>query len=242
MNLCTVEGCDRVVRGHRLCNMHYQRMVRHGDPLAGGVFRVLDRSASDLCSIGGCGLPVKARKLCNSHYLRLRRYGDPLAGGVSRRCDRSLEDRLLERVSREAEDACWLWSGPLHKGYGQLSTPQGSRGVHVVAYELYIGPVPDGLVLDHLCHNKDMSCPGGVVCIHRRCCNPTHLEPVTRLENVLRGVKTRPDVRTHCGQGHELTTANTYIEPVNGYRKCRICRAAKVTAFWARKRVIENAK
>lgn len=70
---------------------------------------------------------------------------------------------------------CWLWVGEINRnGYGRVWV-QGQRLMaHKVAYELMIGPVDKGLVLDHLCRN-------------RNCCNPYHLEPVTVRENTLRG-------------------------------------------------------
>jgi hypothetical protein len=69
---------------------------------------------------------------------------------------------------------CWLWLGSTYEGYGSVNVGSGSRRVHVVAYELAVGPVPNGLVLDHLCRTP-------------ACCNPAHLEPVTNQENVRRG-------------------------------------------------------
>jgi hypothetical protein len=70
---------------------------------------------------------------------------------------------------------CWLWTGAVDaKGYGRVLTPDGHRPAHRLAYELAVGPIPDGLVIDHLCRT-----PG--------CINPDHLEPVTRRENTLRG-------------------------------------------------------
>ena len=66
---------------------------------------------------------------------------------------------------------------------------------HVVAYEFTVGPVPDGLDLDHMCHNADPTCPGGRACLHRRCCNPGHLLPSTRSENMTRASERRKMAR-----------------------------------------------
>ncbi|MFZ2529632.1 MAG: HNH endonuclease signature motif containing protein [Rhodococcus sp. (in: high G+C Gram-positive bacteria)] len=86
-----------------------------------------------------------------------------------------------------------------------------------MAYELSVGDIPEGLVIDHLCRV-------------RHCVNPAHLEPVTNRENTLRGDcvdanRERSLSRTHCKHGHELTPKNTYIDP-RGYRECRTCRRA----------------
>lgn len=58
--------------------------------------------------------------------------------------------------------------------------------MHIWAYKNFVGPVPEGHELDHVCHTKDPSCAGGIDCPHRRCVNPAHLEPVTHAENMLR--------------------------------------------------------
>src|SRR5690606_27636904 len=83
---------------------------------------------------------------------------------------------------------------------------------HVASYELHVGPVPDGLVLDHLCRN-------------RACINPSHMEPVPNRVNVLRGEgPTAVNARkTHCVNGHEFSAENTHIRPT-GWRECKTCK------------------
>jgi hypothetical protein len=120
---------------------------------------------------------------------------------------------------------CWLWTaGKDHHGYGVFWAHGRSTSAHRAAYELLIGPVPDGLDLDHVCHN-DSGCAGAATCLHRRCVNPDHLEAVTTRENILRGVS--PSAlsarKTHCLRGHEFTPENTYVKP-SGIRECRTCR------------------
>lgn len=123
----------------------------------------------------------------------------------------SVEERFWAKVKKT--DTCWLWTGSCTAGYGQFGI--GGRKkmrVHRYAYELLVGPIPEGLVLDHLCRV-------------RNCVNPDHLEPVTDRENRARGVfpfgKPRPP-KTHCKRGHPLDDKNTYVHP-NGSRKCRTC-------------------
>ena len=136
-----------------------------------------------------------------------------------------LIDRVLNKTIA-GRNACWIFTGSqCTSGYGRIKFSNGSRRyAHRIAYEALVGPIPIGLQLDHLCHTRDPLCAGGVTCLHRRCVNPDHLEPVTNAENSRRG-SDRKAQRTHCGNGHELTPENTRIEPNRDRTRtrCREC-------------------
>lgn len=122
-------------------------------------------------------------------------------------------DRIKQSI-RIDENGCWVWQ--LHcmptEGYGLIAVDGRPRLAHRVSYETFVGPIPDGLQLDHLCRN-------------RPCVNPDHLEPVTCQENIRRSPIHISRVRaskTHCPQNHEYTDENTYVDR-RGRRSCRTC-------------------
>lgn len=105
----------------------------------------------------------------------------------------------------------WEWLGELKTtGYGRFWNGTIEIYAHRFSYELYVGEIPEGLFIDHLCRV-------------RSCVNPEHLEPVTTAENLKRG-EHRSD-STHCKHGHKFTPENTYSPPSQPfYRYCRECR------------------
>lgn len=125
---------------------------------------------------------------------------------------RSMSDRLLARSDRQP-NGCLLWNGAIgSSGYGQThsSAPRRQVLVHRAAYEVWVGPIPAGLQIDHLCRT-------------RICIEPTHLEAVTARENVLRSeLVASAQRRPTCKAGHLWTETTTY-RAKGGARVCRIC-------------------
>lgn len=143
---------------------------------------------------------------------------------TTQRTAREIE-RFWSKVDRTV--ACWFWTGTVDtSGYAVLARHLRGRWrntlAHRFAYELLVGPIPEGLQLDHLCRI-------------RYCVNPEHMEVVTLQENLRRGfgfaaVNSR---KTHCIHGHEFTPENTYV--FDGHRRCRACHRRDASAYRQRK-------
>jgi hypothetical protein len=128
---------------------------------------------SATCTAPGCERPNYSRGLCTRDYQRMRNFGT-----TDLPAPPSLAERLAAAVIVD-DDGCWLWQpAPGGNGYGRLSVHGRLAYVHRVSYELHVGPIPDGLTIDHLCRV-------------RTCVNPAHLEPVTFAENTRREMAAR---------------------------------------------------
>jgi hypothetical protein len=147
--------------------------------------------------------------------------------------------RLLERFNKKYEpepmSGCWLWTGALigSSGYGFIGyggrKPNGTsmyQLAHRISYELFKGPIPDGLQIDHLCR------------VHG-CVNPDHLEAVTCKTNVARGIRWKIPSPALCPQGHEYSPDNVYVSKRSG---CRPSRRCKICHKVAEKRRYERAR
>jgi len=129
-------------------------------------------------------------------------------------------------------DGCWLWNACISaEGYGRFGVDGRIWFAHRYAYELYNGPIPIGLEVDHLCRIKN-------------CVNPAHLEAVTHRENVLRGDSPiisgqYNKVKTHCKNGHSYSGSNLKFYR-NGHgsfaRICRSCKNASAVRSYHKKK------
>ena len=150
------------------------------------------------------------------HYRRWQRHGDPLANSRPALVVGSPEERFWPKVDKSGE--CWLWTAnKLPSGYGVFGLGGRDKGTtlaHRFAYEGANGPIPPGMVIDHLCRIP-------------ACVNPSHLEAVTQQENNFRNPNTqyrKNAAKTHCIHGHEFTVENIIRRADRpNYRGCRAC-------------------
>ena len=140
-----------------------------------------------------------------------------------------LPERFWLKVRRAAGD-CWMWTASTNSGYGQFGMWKEGRVVlraHRVAFKAAGGVMVPGMTLDHLCRN-------------RACCNPMHLEQVSRAENVMRGIgpAAMNARKTHCKNGHPFNDENTsHIVAASGNpgRDCRVCHRDRERARYRRR-------
>lgn len=240
---CSEEACDRPARARGLCTKHYQRLKSSGDP---NLVRTTAKTGPlPSCSVPDCSSEARnhTSPFCEKHYSRNKRHGSP---DVILKDHTPAVERWKTSYEIDPKTGCWKWTGRGNTrkgGYGLVSdgAAQSSIPAHVFVYEQVVGPVPEGMELDHLCNDKG-------------CVNPQHLEPVTRSENARRihergtGEDTPEKKRVreakrkargsnltgpaqplnsakrYCVNGHKFTEANTYIHPTTGWRTCVACR------------------
>lgn len=120
-------------------------------------------------------------------------------------------------------------------GYGVVNSSDGTKRAHRLAWEEKYGPIPKGMVVDHVCHNEAAArgeCIGGVDCQHRACINTDHLRLATASENVLSGMHS-VDVKPSCPQGHSYKNPRNIMVRKNGVRECAECNRERSRRNWA---------
>lgn len=121
-----------------------------------------------ICSVDGCIATIKGRGLCQKHYYRWRRNGDPLTVRIIVGDDKK---RILSSI-KKSKAGCWVWQKTIHAGgYGIVSLRGKHEMAHRAAWKVLVGEIPEGMQLNHTCHN-------------RACINPDHLYLGTQIDNM----------------------------------------------------------
>lgn len=168
-----------------------------------------------LCIFERCGRQATRKSLCQAHYQQLS-HGKPLAPLFITHRPHGTPPRIIcdeqPCLNRDLEGPCHVFRGRKDEdGYGKINYKRRNWMVHRWCWEKEIGPIPDGLVVDHECRN-------------RACCNVDHLRVVTTGVNVLDNslsIQAANAAKTHCKRGHPFDENNTRMQ--NGSRVCRAC-------------------
>lgn len=137
-----------------------------------------------------------------------------------------LDEQVKIRVRIE-DNGCWTWLGKKAKnGYGHIFSLGKTYLAHRISYELYVGKIPRGLVIDHKCRN-------------RICINPEHLEIVTLKENILRGksISAKNSKKIYCKRNHILVGDNL-VKRDDNIRQCRLCKNLAQLEYTKRRKLL----
>lgn len=157
---CSISTCDREHHARGYCTMHYQRWKRHGDPL------YTQKFARDYtCVAPGCDNPGDSLKLCTKHYQRMVHHGSLEVESPSF----ETPEESFDYRTKWAGD-CLIWTGRKHRGYGRMWVDGKETLSHRYAWQRTIGPIPEGIEIDHMCHN-------------RACVNVKHLRLASKSQN-----------------------------------------------------------
>lgn len=126
----------------------------------------------------------------------------------------TLKERLMFFMVVDHVTGCWNWTANKNqKGYGRVAIDGRLHSAHRVSFEIFNGPLIDGLEVDHVCEN-------------RGCINPAHLQQITHASNVRKGNRWNIERPTHCPRGHPFTAPNLGHDH-RGWRYCKACASRR---------------
>lgn len=165
LKICSIDGCEGKFYARSWCEKHYSRWRIHGDPL---VLKIQKRPEDGLCTVNGCHKEYSANGYCVAHRTRLKRTGEVKSDVPIQH--RYFDPKVGFEERTEWRGDCLEWNGMKIGGYGRLKIGGRPVPAHRYAWERENGPIPEGMVIDHICHNP-------------ACCNVKHLRVVTPTQN-----------------------------------------------------------
>lgn len=141
-----------------------------------------------------------------------------------------LPERIRSKITVHPVSGCWI-GGRTTNNYWRIRWDGRTQGAHRVVYMLLVGPIPPKHDLDHVKANG---------CIHKACCWPAHLEPVTRKENLRRGINHQAS-KTECLEGHKLVPENL-VSSMLPARICLICQRRRNREYMRQRRARSRAE
>ncbi len=223
---CSFPGCDRKYKQCGLCVGHYLQKW------AGKELRPLRHLAPKrICDFPGCGLPHKSDGYCVGHHGQFYAGKELTPLFSKRRRDFSSPRIICDEVTQpnpNLEGPCHVFRGSIDEyGYGKIFILGKSIRVHRHCWEQENDPIPDGLVIDHMCRN-------------RACCNVAHLRVVTQSinasENIIGAGWQLNAAKTHCKKGHPFDERSEIVSDGRKRRICRICRYEANRKYLAKKK------
>ena len=149
---CSITGCKKPSRTRGMCKPHWRQWHKEN---------------GQRCTLDNCDKPHEAKGFCQLHYIRWKKTGDPLNGWTPR--FENPAEALAQRSEWQAD--CLVWTGYINDwGYGVIRVEDKAVSTHRYAWQLANGPIPEGMELDHICHNP-------------ACCNVAHLRIASREQN-----------------------------------------------------------
>jgi len=208
-------------------------LKKHGDPLIKGVsssrfkpgVKPKNYSGIDICTVEGCVKKHRSKGYCQTHFMRLYHHGD--ANYKPKKIRGTVIQRLKHMTQLNEGTGCIEWQGSVDKrGYGRIANDVGWLDMaHRLSYKLYVGEIPEGLVINHKCYNS-------------RCVNPEHLEAVTHRENIIDKGRSNAaylnSKKTHCIRGHDLTVSYIIKTKYGFARNCKQCHKERTTRYLRR--------
>ena len=187
--ICSVEGCGKKVFGRGLCSAHYSKLWRSKQ------FKKIPVRTGTICDAKGCTRIIDrsgGNGYCSMHYQRFKKHGNPDIVNWKELEGSTVEEKLSLNY-KVNKNGCWIWQGAVtSKGYGSIQIGDGkTESVHRLAYELWVGEIPEGLHVLHKCDTP-------------KCINPDHLFAGTNQDNVTDKInKGRAFTGNHKGEKNE---------------------------------------